>query len=153
MPTAKPVPFKAVMPIRFADVDHARILYYPRFFHLFHQAFEDFFNDHLEQPYAHVLGVEKVGFPAVHAEADYYFPLRFGDVAEVELTIEKIGTKSATIVYSVRREVNQTLCCRGQVVVVSINMDTLEGMPIPDKYRQLFEEYKAATDAQATREP
>ena len=34
-------PFVFALPVRFADVDHAGIVYYPRFFHYFHVAFEE----------------------------------------------------------------------------------------------------------------
>ena len=37
-------PFSHTFPVRFADVDHAGIVYYPRFFHYFHAAFEEFFR-------------------------------------------------------------------------------------------------------------
>ena len=34
-------PFVHRLPVRFADIDHAGIVYYPRFFHFFHVAFEE----------------------------------------------------------------------------------------------------------------
>ena len=34
-------------PVRFADVDHAGIVYYPRFFHFFHLAFEELWRARL----------------------------------------------------------------------------------------------------------
>ena len=39
------MPFRTQVPVRFGDVDHAGIVYYPRFFIYFHEAFEDFFNE------------------------------------------------------------------------------------------------------------
>ena len=42
--------FKTSLRVRFGDEDHAQIVYYPRFFHFFHCAFEDFF-DHQGHPY------------------------------------------------------------------------------------------------------
>ena len=86
------------MPVRFADVDHAGIVYYPRFFHYFHVAFEEMFIARLGggdvAAYQRVLDERKIGFPAVHAEADYKAPLRFGDLLEIELTVPHVGTKS-----------------------------------------------------------
>ena len=38
------MPFEFATPVRFADVDHAGIVYYPRFFHYFHMAFEELFR-------------------------------------------------------------------------------------------------------------
>src|SRR5262249_60482134 len=38
------MPYRSRHPVRFGDVDHAGIVYYPQFFIYFHEAFEDFFN-------------------------------------------------------------------------------------------------------------
>ena len=35
-------------------------------------------------------------FPIVHAEANYYLPIECGDFLEIELFLEKIGTKSVS---------------------------------------------------------
>ena len=40
-------PFVFSTPVRFADVDHAGIVYYPRFFHYFHLAFEELFRSRM----------------------------------------------------------------------------------------------------------
>ena len=37
------MPFIARIPVRFGDVDYARIVYYPRLLHLLHVAFEELF--------------------------------------------------------------------------------------------------------------
>jgi len=135
--------FSTVIRIRFGDVDHARILYYPRFFHLFHLAFEDFFNDGLKLPYREAIEADQVGFPAVHAEADYLNQVRFGDRVAISVEIHRIGEKSVTFRYVVTLADDGTLCARGEVTVVTVDMATLEGVPIPAKYRQLFEQYRS----------
>ena len=55
--------FRTSIKVRFSDEDHARIVYYPRFFHFFHVAFEDFFESE-GVPYRACLD-EGVGWPAV----------------------------------------------------------------------------------------
>ncbi len=148
------MPFTAVTKIRFGDVDYAQILYYPRFFYLFHLALEDFFDEHLGAPYAHALKHDNVGFPAVHAAADYFSPLRFGDTVGIELTIDRIGNKSVDFGYAVRKQGTEPLVCRGRVTVVAVRMDSMSGIPIPDKYRRLFERYQQeADDASPTSAP
>ncbi len=130
--------FVTRIPIRFGDEDHAQIVYFPRFFHFFHCAFEDFFN---EQGYRYrdCLEVDRVGWPAVHAEADFEKPVRFGDVLEVEVRVTRIGTKSATFEYRGARD--GVPACQGRIVVACMSMDTYEGCPIPAKYRALFERH------------
>ena len=41
--------FVYATPVRFADVDHAGIVYYPRFFHLFHLAFEELWRARVDR--------------------------------------------------------------------------------------------------------
>ena len=132
--------FESRIKVRFGDEDHAQIVYYPRFFHFFHCAFEDFFDEHGFK-YRECLEVDRVGWPAVHAEADFKRPLRFGEVLRVELTISRLGTKSATFDYRGHRDEDGELCCTGSVTVACISMDTYDGQPIPEKYRAFFEQH------------
>ena len=39
--------FRSRLKIRFGDIDHAGIVYYPRFLHYFHVALEEFFGQQL----------------------------------------------------------------------------------------------------------
>ncbi len=125
-------------PVRFADEDHAQIVYYPRFFHFFHVAFEELFSEKFGIPYVDVLGKEKLGFPAVRVENDFKAPLRFGAVADVEVGVERIGKKSITCTYRLTRQKGGELCAAGKVTVAAVNMTDFSAVPIPEKYRVLF---------------
>ncbi len=71
--TLPPVTIK----VRFADVDWAQIVYYPRFYHYFHIAFEELFERELGLRYSQVMQDHDIGYPAVHSECDYRAPVRF----------------------------------------------------------------------------
>ena len=131
--------FESRIKVRFGDVDHAKIVYFPTFFHYFHSAFEDFFD---EQGYRYrdSLDVDRVGWPAVHAEADFEKPVRFGEWLDVELRIRRVTDKSVTFDYVVRLD-GGDVACKGRVIVACISMDTYRGIPIPDKYRALFDRH------------
>ena len=131
--------FESRIKVRFGDEDHAQIVYYPRFFHFFHCAFEDFFDEQ-GMSYRDCLLKDRVGWPAVHAEADYASPVRFGEVLCFEVHISKIGEKSVAFEFRGRHE-DGSLACTGQVIVACISMETYRGQPIPDKYRALFERH------------
>ncbi len=133
--------FTTRLRVRFGDEDHAQIVYYPRFFHFFHCAFEDFFDEQ-GFPYRDCLDVDRVGWPAVHAEADFVKPVRFGDDLEVEVRVTRVGDKSVTFEYAGR--VGGEAACKGRVVVACISMDSYAARPIPDKYRALFERHLEA---------
>lgn len=134
--------FRSTIRVRFSDEDHARIVYYPRFFHFFHVAFEDFFESE-GVPYRTCLD-EGVGWPAVHAEADFESPVRFGDDLEIAVDVARIGRTSATFVYTGAVRGRGGTAVRGKVVVACLDMITYRAMEIPAKYRALFEKHAVA---------
>ena len=120
-------PFIFTTPVRFADVDHAGIVYYPRFFHFFHLAFEELFRERMgARAYVTLLDERRVGFPAVRAEADYKSPLRFGDTAEIEVSIPRLGGKSITFRYRIYRaatpQAPRVLSAEGTVVCAVVDL-------------------------------
>ncbi len=123
------------LPIRFADVDFARVVYFPRFFDYCHSVMEDFFLDEVGVPYAQMLGARRVGFPTVHAEADFKSPFRFGEEARVLMTATRVGTGSAGLRFQLYRGESDVLCAVLQTVVAAIDMDTFSGVPLPDDVR------------------
>lgn len=144
--------FSHTFPVRFADVDHAGIVYYPRFFHYFHAAFEEFFRRRMgSRAYVDLLDRRRIGFPAVRSECDFRAPLKFGDLVRVDMSIERIGTKSIHFVYRVHRMEPEApdapigtqtavvaLAAEGRVVAVMTDLDQLRGVEIPEDVRQLL---------------
>jgi len=135
--------FVHALPVRFADVDHAGIVYYPRFFHYFHVAFEELWRARLgPRAYVDLLDRDRVGFPAVHAECDFLAPLRFGDQAEIAVTIPKLGTRSITFAYDVSRAADATgprvACARGQVVCAVVDLARFVAVAVPERVGELL---------------
>jgi 4-hydroxybenzoyl-CoA thioesterase len=127
--------------VRFADVDYARVVYFPRFFDFCHRVFEDFFADELKVPYARLLEERNIGFPAVHAEADYRAPLRFGDTARVVLETLKVSARSAQCRYRLYRGESEELCATVLVVTAAIAIDTFKGSEFPADVRAVLEKH------------
>lgn len=110
-------PFVHTEPVRFSDIDHAGIVYYPRFFHFFHLVFEEFWRARLgARAYVELLDRDRIGFPAVRAECDYRAPLRFGDLAEIELRVVKLGRTSVTFGYRIYRAAEPAAAPAGPAV-------------------------------------
>ena len=126
--------FTFATPVRFADVDHAGIVYYPRFFHLFHLAFEELWRARIgARAYSELIDNDRVGFPAVRAECDFHAPLVFGDTAEIEVTVDRLGQKSITFRYRVYRAAsNRTLCAEGQVICAVVDLAKFVAVAIPE---------------------
>jgi 4-hydroxybenzoyl-CoA thioesterase len=138
------LPYVQRLGVRFDDVDFAQIVYYPRLFGYCHWVFEDFFAKEVGVPYAKMLTERKVGFPTVHADADFKSPLRFGDTCRVELETLGVGERSIQSRYRLFLNESDTLCARLDVVTVSIQMGTFQPVNVPDDVRAAFLRHRAA---------
>lgn len=136
-----PAPFAVEVKVRFADVDHARIVYYPRFFHYFHVAFEELFEREFGLSYPEVLDREHVGFPAVRTEADYRAPARYGDVLRIHVTCRRIGARSVTLRYRAVRAADGVECVDASVTTACVDMRTFRPQDVPPAHRALFERF------------
>jgi 4-hydroxybenzoyl-CoA thioesterase len=106
---------KLAIEVRFGDCDPAGIVYFPRFFDFFHQAMETWFPAHLGFGYDDFVRVRKLGFPAVHTEADFERPSRFGERIEIHQRVKKLGRSSIEFAYEVhgpdgRRATGRSVC-------------------------------------------
>ncbi|NIM20439.1 MAG: acyl-CoA thioesterase, partial [Candidatus Latescibacteria bacterium] len=88
--------YKTLLLVRFGDIDHAGVVFYPRFFNYLHMAFEDFFREGLGRPFHEVIDQRKIGFPVVHAESDFMKVLKYGDRIRVEVYLVRAGRSSLT---------------------------------------------------------
>lgn len=104
--------------------DPAGIVYFPRFFELFHQAMETWFSDRLGLAYDDLILERKLGFPAVHTEADFRRPTRFGETIAVELRVRETGRTSIAFDYVVRlQEDPADVRATGHTVCVVMDLD------------------------------
>ena len=131
--------FRSLLKIRFGDIDHAGIVYYPRFLHYFHVALEEFFGQELGIDYPILINEHRIGLPTVHLETDFSRPLRYGDRIEVEVSVSKIGKTSITFGYSVFKQGEDKPWVVGHNVVVCLDMNTFKKIDIPNWLRQRLE--------------
>jgi 4-hydroxybenzoyl-CoA thioesterase len=136
--------FTYATPVRFADVDHAGIVYYPRFFHFFHLAFEELWRARIgPRAYSELLDKDRVGFPSVRAECEFHAPLRFGDTAEIEVTVARLGSRSITFRYRIYRSAEpdarpRTLSAEGLVVCAVVDLAKFVAIAVPDRVTQML---------------
>jgi 4-hydroxybenzoyl-CoA thioesterase len=129
--------FRTQVPVRFGDVDHAGIVYYPQFFIYFHEAFEDFF-DHNGLAYHVQLNSRRIGFPTVHIDTDFKMPLRYGDALDIELSVPRLGSRSAAFRYVGFRHRDGQKACQAEITCACVNLDSFRSTEIPDDLRALF---------------
>ena len=131
--------FTSVQKIRFDDVDGAGIVYYPKFLHLCHKAFEDFFDTVAPVSYPALIRDRKQGFPAVAIKGDFTAPLSYGDVAIVEILLENVGNTSVTFDYRIRRKRDGVRCFQALITTVLMDLETQKPIPIPKDLLDILE--------------
>ena len=139
--------YRTNIKVRFGDIDHAGILYFPRFFHYFHIAFEEFFEECVGTPYDKILDEHRIGFPTVRLETHFQKPVAYGDILEVAMESRKVGNASVTIAFTVYRAGTPEVCARSEQTVVCVDMDTFRPTAIPARCREAFESIAAPAGA------
>ncbi|HEX8475342.1 MAG TPA: thioesterase family protein [Pyrinomonadaceae bacterium] len=132
------MPFSARITVRFGDADPAGLVYYPVLFHYCHVAMEEFFAAHCGISYQKLMADERIGFPTVNAQAEFFVPFVYGDEVDVEVSVSRTGRSSATFEYRLSRARDRVLCARATLVQVSMNLNERRAVPIPERYRKAF---------------
>jgi len=144
--------FETSLYIRFHHVDFARVVYFPKFFDYCHQVFENFVQAEFGQSYLRLMEEEGVGFPVVHAEADFKAPLRFGDTARVVLEVLSLGNASMRCRYTFFHpgaKAAEAGAAGGQapagavaavvtLVGACVGMQSFQPTPIPERWRAML---------------
>jgi acyl-CoA thioester hydrolase len=122
--------------VEFVDTDMAGIAHFSNFFRWMESA---------EVDYLHARGLsvtfdwegQHLGFPRVAASCDYMKPVRFEDVLDIAVTLERIGTKSVTYTFEFVHK--SVLAARGKMTSVccSVREDkSIEPLEIPSTLRE-----------------
>ncbi len=85
-------------------------------------------------------GEEQLGFPRVSATCDFLRPVRFKDVVEIAVRVERVGRKSVTYAFEFTHE--GTLVARGRISAVCCRVHPgvheIESRDIPEGIRTLL---------------
>ncbi|MFT4550196.1 MAG: acyl-CoA thioester hydrolase [Verrucomicrobiales bacterium] len=130
--------------VQFFETDLAGIVHFSNFFRYMEEAEHAFYRS-LGFSVHKMVGEEgddPVGWPRVHASADYRKPLKFEDEFEVELLVAAVGSK--TIDYQFRfLSAGDELLATGKFTVICVRFDKGEGrmraVTIPDAIRSQIE--------------
>lgn len=131
-------------PVHFDDIDPSGFVFYPRFFLFFHRAFERFFGDETAVPYPVWIDERRIGWPTVHIESDFRAPARYGMELAIRLGFRSIGRTSFTTVYEAADGATGKQLCTSAITVVTVRLDTMEPLPIPDEVRRALERHPAS---------
>lgn len=127
-------------PVRFGEIDHAGVMYYPAIFDRIHRSFEDFWGDVTGRSYADVLDGDGVGFPLVDVQASFKRPFRFGEQLTVTLDVVRIGTRSCTFRFRLGcpGDAPERPRAEARLVTGVIAMGSFAPTALPDLHRALL---------------
>lgn len=134
-------PFVHVHHVRFEEVDAAGIVYFAHFFSWCHDAMEAMLGA-VDGGYAGLVMKRRLGLPAVHVEADFESPLRFGDDVRIAVTAERLGTSSVTLRFDLARASDGGRVATLRHVAVLTDLVELKSRPLPDDVRRVLESMK-----------
>lgn len=124
MPTQR---FRWQARIRFVDTDASQRIHYTAMFRLFEAAEMEFLRS-MNCAYT-TAEFRDFSFPRVHVECDFSAEIRFDDLVEVEVSVERVGTSSFTLGFETLLE--GKAAARGRIVVVAIDKRTQKACAIP----------------------
>ena len=129
------MPFRVSRTVEFADTDMAGIVHFSNFFR---------FMESAEHAYLRACGLSvfgeweglKITFPRVHATCDYLKPIRFQDVVEVTVRVERIGRSS--VPYAFEFFAGGEVIARGKITTVLCRVveGRLEAFEVPEALRE-----------------
>lgn len=122
--------------VGFDDVDAAQILYYPRYFHLCHVAFEDYFNQKGPVSYPSLIKERRFGFPAVHVDANFKAPIAYGETITIFVATKHIGTSSLATNYRFIGEGSEKFVAT--ITTVYTDLTLKKAFAIPEELRSFL---------------
>jgi 4-hydroxybenzoyl-CoA thioesterase len=126
--------------IRFSHCDPAGIVYFPRAFDILNGVVEDWFTFGLGIDYRDVIMGRKIGLGYAHAECDFARPASMGDVLRFSVGVERIGTKSLSLVILAARDGAEMF--KASLVIVATDLTRHVSIPIPDDIRDAVTAYR-----------
>jgi acyl-CoA thioester hydrolase len=130
-------PFRVSRRVDFADTDMAGIIHFSNYFRYMEFAEVAFLRSR-GLSVAMTWGEEHLGFPRVSATCDFLRPIRFEDVVEIEVRVERVGSKSVTYSFEFTHE--GTPVARGRVTAVCCRVQpgahAIESIEIPEEIRR-----------------
>jgi 4-hydroxybenzoyl-CoA thioesterase len=133
------MPFELTLPVRFGDIDMARVVYYPRVLHFCHVTMEEMFRQVVGVPYHETVTRENVGYPTVKVEAEYPLPVPFGETLRLVMRPEHLGASSVRWRYEGYRASDGKLAFTVHNTCVCVDMTAWKSVTIPAHHRRAFE--------------
>ena len=113
------------------------MVFFGRFCDYCHDAVEALFAG-LEGGYPRLTMVRDIGVPTVHIDFDFKAPLRYGDVAVIDVEVLRVGDRSITFRHTLTRKSDDVVSAVARHVVVTARISETETVRVPDDVRALL---------------
>lgn len=124
-----PEPFLWRSRVRFSDTDASGRIHYSAMFRFMEAAEEEFLRS-LGVPYSGIAASLGLSFPRVHVEAQFVAGLRYDDVVDVEVSVERVGETSFTLYFDASMEGAPAARGRMTVVCMSVASERAASLPL-----------------------
>lgn len=133
------IPFRCRRRVDFCDTDMVGIVHFANYFR---------YMEHAEVEFLRSLGLsvklmwqdEPLGFPRVSVGCDFVRPLRFDDLVDIDVTIERIGSKSISYRFAFSLDGQPIATGRSTAVCCRMGSEQkMESIEIPADIRTLLE--------------
>lgn len=131
--------FRLQRRVDFCDTDLAGIVHFANFFRYMEAAEVAFLKSRGLNVSLQWNG-EHLGFPRVAVSCDYVSPAKFDDVLDIDVRLEKLGTKSVTYAFDFSRDGSAIACGKMTSVCCRVGPNkTMEAIEMPNEIRTLIE--------------
>ena len=131
--------FERTVRVRFPHCDPAGIVFFPQYLVMLNNLVEDWVSEALQLPYAELIGARRTGLPTVSLQCEFTAVSRMGEDVTMGLSLERIGTRSITLLAGCRR--GDELRMRVRQVLVVTSLDTHRAIDIPADLRAALERF------------
>ncbi|MBU0554989.1 MAG: acyl-CoA thioesterase [Alphaproteobacteria bacterium] len=128
------MPFETTTPVRFAHIDGAGIVFYPRYFEMLNAAVEDWFAQQLGADFRSMHLDRGIGVPTVQLSAEFLAPSMLGEELTIRLAPERIGRSSCTFTIVFVGDGRERLRVNGTLVCMDLKTQT--SVPWPADIRE-----------------
>ena len=127
--------FRRARMIRFSDCDPAGIVFYPQYFVMLNGLVEDWVSEGLGIDYHALISDRRVGLPTVRLEADFRAVSRMGDQVSLGLSVERLGSRSMSLVLRCFEPVSGEVRMQVKQVLVTTSLVSHRAVEIPQDLR------------------
>lgn len=138
-------PFKIEHRVPWADVDFAKIVYFPRYFSYFELAELAWYRSQ-SVVYQDVLEGMGIWMPRVSAHCDFRAPARLGDLLSIEMHLDRLGRTSYSFGFNAYRLPERVHLADGTITIATVSRDAFRPTPIPEKLIALLEGLRPPTE-------